>query len=212
MGSPVSAKATMELGPFLGRLAALPDRPLPAEGLLSPVRLDLLTAVFERTAWLPAWQSAVASAERRVSAEIERRMRDAALESRFPAKHLARELPTDEDRAMLAARLSAAGIGYEQAVARLELPAEAERRDELLRLVCGELEAAWTQLVSSASDEIARWDLQAVRIRAWRRPWTPLIAGAALLLGVATWAGLVLGGYLNAPAWFRPIAEWVWSR
>jgi len=30
--------------------------------------------------------------------------------------------------------------------------------------------------------------------------------------GVATWLGLVLGGYLVAPAWMRSFTEFWWSR
>lgn len=207
----MSTRTIPELGPLLGRLAAFPDQPLPGEALLSPVRLALLTAVFERNGWLPAWHRAVASAEQSVSAEIEARLRAAATVSRFPARRLASELPSQEDRGILAARLSAAGIGFEEAVGRLEFASGDSRQDEYLRLVCGELEAAWSRLVSIASEELARWDLRALRVRSWQRPWTLLIIGATLLLSLAIWFGLVLGGYLNVPSWLHPTAEWIWS-
>jgi hypothetical protein len=208
--APPATGSTTELGPWLGRLTSPPDQPSPAEVLLSRVRLDLLTGVFERAGWLAVWERAVASAERTISGEIEARLREAARASRYPARRLRDELATAEDRQLFAARLSAAGIGYEDAVARLE---EAPGvMDEQLRRVCGELEAGWERLVTTAGEELARWDLRAARIRTWRRPWTPLAIGSGILLAIATWLGLVLGGYLDSPTWLRPLADWVWSR
>lgn len=196
-----------ELGPMLGRLVSPPDPAASAERLLGPVRLDLLTRVFEHSDWLPAWERAVAAAAETVPAEIERRLRDAAQAARYPARRFRAELPDAEDRQVLAARLSAAGIGFEEAVARLE----AGPGEERVRSACGELEAAWSRLVDIAGEELARWELRAAALRAWRRPWWPLLAATGLALAGAAWLGLVLGGYLAVPGWLRPFAEWVWS-
>jgi len=214
---------TVELGPWLGRLVTPPAPPLAAEALLSEVRLQLLTAVFGRTEWLAAWHAAVARAGPLISPEAETRIRLAGAESRFPGRRLRRILPTDEDREILLARLSAAGIGLETVVAQLasrpmgQLADTQERSTrELedtghLRMICGELEVAWDRLVRTANDELAQSDRIAFEIRSWKRPLAPLLVGSALLFAVATWVGLVLGGYLSAPAWFLPIAELVWS-
>ena len=212
-----------ELGPWLGRLVTPPVPPLEAEALLSEVRLQLLTAVFGRSEWLTAWQAAVARAGSLVAGEVESRIRQAAGESRFPARRLKQMLPTEEDREIVLARLSAAGIGLETVVGRLgarQMGALAETQERStreaedaghLRMICGELEVAWDRLVRTASEELTRSDRIATDIRTWKRPLAPLLAIGALILGVATWAGLVLGGYLGSPGWFIPVAEWVWS-
>lgn len=196
----------MELGLWLGRLVAPPEPGSPAEVLLSEVRLDLVTAIFERTPWLSAWERAVRSAAPLVSAELEARLHDAARISRYPARKLQPILPGPEDRQILANRLSAAGMGLEDAVRRFPAADDGE-----IRLVCGELEAAWDRLVATADEELAQADRLAAEIRRWKRPLWPLALGGAALLALAVWAGLVLGGYLPSPAWFRPLANRVWS-
>jgi hypothetical protein len=78
-------------------------------------------------------------------------------------------------------------------------------------MMCGELEVAWDRLIKTANEELSRADQIASKIRSWKRPLAPLLIGATLLLGAGAWVGLVLGGYLGAPGWFLPVAEWVWS-
>lgn len=214
---------TLELGPWLGRLVTPPEPPTAAEVLLSEVRLELVTAVFGGTEWLAAWEAAVSPAASLVAAQAETRIRQAGSESRFPARRLRQILPTDEDREILLARLSAAGIGLETVVARLASRpmgalADTQERStrELedaaqLRMICGELEVAWDRLIGTANDELGKADGIAGEIRAWKRPLAPLLIGSTLLLGAATWVGLVLGGYVSAPGWFLPVAKWVWS-
>ena len=193
-----------ELGPLLGRLTSSPNQSAPAEALLSPVRLELVTGIFERAGWSAAWEQAVSQAGRTISSEIESRLRAAAQVSRYPARRLNQELPTVEDRSVLLARLASAGIQYEEAITRVEDPTQ-------IRRASGELEVAWDQLVVTASEELSRWDLRATRIRSWRRPWTPFVLATAVVLALAIWVGLVLGGYLRSPSWMRPLADWVWS-
>jgi len=227
-GAPV---ALPELGPWLGRLVAAPVEQSAALARLDPVRLDLLTALFDkagaarallaagdssgarnalgRSAWLEVWEQAVAAAARSVESEVERRLRDAAAVSRYPAKRLAAALPDAEERRLLAARLSAAGSGLEAAVELLGDPARSW--NEALRLVTGELQASWDRMTERALEEIARGERRAAELRAWRRPWLPLILSGAGLLLLAGWLGLVLGVYLQVPGWLRPFAEWVWN-
>ncbi len=220
-----------ELGPLLGRLLAPPAEKFPAEAALDQVRLDLLTKLFERAGaardfislgdepaarsalggavWLDVWGQAVAAAARTVSREIELRVREAAAVSRYPARRLATALPDAEAQRLLAARLSAAGIGLEEAAERLSEPSRPWH--ETLRRVAGELEASWERLLATARAELESWDGRAAVIGAWRRPWRPLLIVSALLLALATWLGLVLGGYLGAPTWLRPLTDWVWN-
>ena len=211
---------TVELGPWLSRLVAPPEPGSPAEGVLSEVRLRLLTGVFASSEWLPVWEGAVREATTVVLTEIQLRLRDAAQVSRYPARKLRQELPTQEDREILAARFSAAGMGLEARHSALGDSADVSASRRLgvsaldsgeVRLLCGELEVAWENLVRVADQELATAERRAARIRAWRRPLFPLVVGSAALLSLATWTGLVLGGYLESPGWFRPFAEWVWS-
>lgn len=198
--------AAMERGLWLGRLVAPREPASPAERLLSEIRLELVTAIFERTPWLLAWERAVRSAAAVVSAEIEARLHDAARISRYPAGKLQQRLPGPEDRQILANRLSAAGTGLEDAVSRF--PGEGQGE---IRLLCGALEAAWDRLVATADEELEQAGFQADEIRRWKRPLWPLALGGAALLALAGWLGLILGGYLPSPTWFRPIADLVWS-
>jgi hypothetical protein len=220
-----------ELGPLLGRLIEVPAELTPADAALDAARIQLLTTLFEhaatarellvrgnspgartalgRTTWLETWERAVAEATSAIGAEISQRLRDAAAVSRFRARRLAPLLPGPEDRRVLAARLSAAGIGLEAAVPRLEDPSTPWT--DALRRTAGELEAAWEQLVITAHQELSTWDRRATEIRQWKRPWTPLVVTGLLLLGFATWLGLVLGGYLPAPGWLSPLTRWFWN-
>ena len=223
-----------ELGPLLGRLATAPVEQSAALAALDPVRLELLTALFERAgaarallargdesgaraalgaaAWLGVWEQAAEGATRSVLAELERRLRDAAQVSRYPAKRLAAELPDQEERRLLAARLSATGVPLEEVAEQVDAAPHAFAEGEALRRLAGELDAAWARLVAAALREIDEGERRAAQVRAWRRPWLPLGVTAGLAALAALWLGLVLGGYLPVPRWLRPLAEWVWSR
>jgi hypothetical protein len=219
-----------ELGPLLGRLAA-PDAPVSRDRDLEPVRLELLSALFERAGkarehlaagdvaaaratlnretWLALWEQAVSGAGAALLAGIERRMRDAAAVSRLPARRLAARLPDDEERRVLVARLSSAGIGLEEATKELANPAI--EWSETIRRTAGELTGAWDLLRAMVGQEIDSWDRRTSQVREWRRPWRPLVLAGIALFVLAAWIGLVLGGFLPVPGFLRPVAEWYWS-
>jgi hypothetical protein len=203
-----------ELGPRLGRLASPSSAPTGIATILEPVRVQLLSEIFERngtarkeardlesSAWLEGWERATHAATELVLAEVERRVQEAAAVSRFPRSRIALALPSAEDRAVLAAQFSAAGSGLEAAVAA---------GGNAAGHPAGELEGAWERLSETAGRELAIWNQRAAEIRAWRRPWRPLLLGGAAAGLVALWIGLVLGGYLPVPALLRPLAEWYW--
>ncbi|HEV8598204.1 MAG TPA: hypothetical protein VGQ69_02480 [Gemmatimonadales bacterium] len=220
-----------ELGPMLGRAVLPPEEKTPLDAALEGVRFELLTLLFERAdsarrlfasgdesgaraalggaTWLPLWERAVDSATRILREAIERQVRDAAAVSRYPTQRLAAVLPDAEEERVLAARLSAAGIGLEEAVERLD--AGSQLWNEGLRRVTGELEAAWERLLATAHAEVRHWSHRAAEIHAWRRPWWPLVLFGAVVLSLACWLGLVLGGYLPVPGWLRPFTSWVWN-
>lgn len=219
-----------ELGPLLGTLVDPPDHD-GEEAALDPTRLAMVDAVFARaelarrhlaqgeeaaaraalgsSAWLEVWDAAAARSAATLIERTEQRMREAAAYSRFPASRLAGQLPSAEDRAVLTAKLNAAGMGLEAAAPALD--AREEEWDQAARRAAGELEQAWQRLVRTAEDEIGIWDRRIEEIRSWRRPWLPLVVGGSLALGIGAWLGLVLGGYLPVPGPLRPFAEWVWS-
>lgn len=231
-GSPVASTVTLpELGPLLGTLVAAPVELPAGRAVLEEARVELLSQLFDkartaraalavgdevaarkalgRASWLEAWERALAIAARSLGQEIERRLRNAAAESRFPRKRIAALLPDPEERRILAARLSAAGMGLEDAVPLLDNPARPW--EEALRRVAGELEAAWDRLVATALHELEPWDRRAMEIRLWRRSWLPLVIAGTLGLALAVWLGLVLGGLIPAPGWLRPLTDWLWN-
>lgn len=220
-----------ELGPLLGRLLAAPAEPSAALASLEPIRLALLSAIFAKAgaarsqlasgdesaarvslgpaAWLEVWEQAVTGAARVIIAEQERRLRGAAVRSRYPSKRLTTALPDGEERRLLSGRLSAAGSGLEEAVLLLE---DSSRPwPEALRRAGGELQAAWDRLTATARQEIDKSERRAAEISSWRRPWTPLVIAGTVLLASALWVGLMLGGYIAVPGWFMPVANWVWN-
>lgn len=165
-------------------------------------------AAIEGRTWLEAWRTAAASAAERVLDEITARLNAAAVVSRMPKRRLARELPGEEDRRVLRARLDATGMGLEAAAANLQGPS---LRIDHLRRVAGELELAWAALCRVVRVELETWNDRVARVRAWRRPWTGFAVGSAIALALATWLGLVLGGFVPVPGWLRPFAEWAWN-
>jgi hypothetical protein len=165
-------------------------------------------AAIEGRAWLEAWRTAAGAAAERLLEEVTGRLNAAAAVSRMPKRRLARELPGEEDRRVLRARLDAAGMGLETAAASLQGPS---LRIDHLRRVAGELELAWAALCRVVRVELGTWDDRAARVRAWRRSWTGFAVGSAIAIALATWLGLVLGGFVPVPGWLRPFAEWAWN-
>lgn len=219
-----------ELGPLLGTLVE-PADPASGDAGLDAVRLSMVGALFQRAgrarelaaagdeagartalgshAWLQIWDDAVERSATALAQRIDRQIRESAAYSRYPRKRLTRQLPSVEDRSVLAARFSAAGLGLESAASALEAPGDEWQRDQ--RRTAGELEQSWHRLVRTAHEELALWEGRSRTIRAWRRPWWPLLLGGGAALTLTTWIGLLLGGYLPVPDALRPAAEWVWS-
>lgn len=219
-----------ELGPLLGTLVE-PAGTGAGTAALDSVRLSMVGGLFDRAGearrllasgdetgartvlgprvWVQIWDDAAERSAAVLTQQIEREIRQAAAYSRYPGKRVIALLPTPEDRRVLAARLSASGIGLEDAAPALESPGaewqEAQRR------MAGELEQSWHRLVRTAQEELGFWQGKAGTIRTWRRPWWPLLLGGTAALTLSTWMGLMLGGYLPVPAPLRPIADWIWS-
>jgi hypothetical protein len=177
-----------------------------------------------RHEWLGAWDTALARAAGRTVETIDGAFTSAATESRYPARRLARLCVTEDERDAITARLGAGAAPFVTALDRLDhLAAPAARGgpagDAAFAAwwaaatdAARKLEAAWESLERAAHAERARWAPEIQKVRAWRRPTWPLWLVTVLVLAAATWLGLVLGGYLLAPAWLHPFAEFWWAR
>jgi hypothetical protein len=67
-------------------------------------------------------------------------------------------------------------------------------------------------LIGAAKQEQERWKGEIDRVRAWRRPHWPVWLTTVVVLAIATYLGLLLGGYLPVPGPLRGFAEFWWSR
>jgi hypothetical protein len=208
-----------------------PPDPAALRPELETVRIDLVGSLFERgraarrrlaegdadgartmlgpSVWLELWDRAAAHASAAFKGAVEQELREAGAFSRYSPRRLRALMPTAEDARVLSAKFSAAGIGLESAAPQLSNPGVDWQ--EALRRAAGELEEGWRQLRNVAELEHASWSGRVTLVREWRRPWRPLVLGGLAALAAVTWIGLVIGGYLPVPGWFRPVAEWAWS-
>lgn len=234
MGATVSSgPALPELGPALGRLV-LPAVPGDeADQFLAPVRLALVTGLLSAAgsaraslaagdatgarealgpaAWAGQWDRAAEAAAALVITRLDERFARAAAGARMPARRAARLRITDAEHRAIHARLGAGAGALLHAAAQLDGmdgPAWAAGVSATARRV----EAAWAALRAAAERELAEWEPEIQEAAGWRRPTWPLWAVTASVLGLALWAGLVLGGYLPVPGPLRPVAEYLWSR
>ena len=231
-----------ELGPLLGRLTDTGDAGPRTALALDDIRYALVSELFDlaaaardfaaegdadgaaaslgRRAWLDAWERAVSAVAARVEERIDHRLRAAARESRMPASRLGRLLLDDEERRAICVRLGVAGGPFVAALDALEGTVPAVGRDaaalrrwhDALGHVARRLEVAWHGLADAAAEEEAAWDAEIARVRAWHRPRWPLWVVTAVVLGIAAYLGLVLGGFVAVPPFLRGFADFWWSR
>lgn len=174
-----------------------------------------------RATWVSAWEQAVHAAAERAGEEVSRRIRLAAMESRMPDRLVTRILPTTEEVHVTATRFGSSGAEFVEALDELESAgaavkatpsaAAASRWSDALLRVARRLEAAWIAFESAVEREWTIWSPEVEAARRWRRVRWPLwlITASALLL--ATWLGLVLGGFLPYPEWFAPVVDGFWN-
>jgi hypothetical protein len=177
-----------------------------------------------RVAWLNLWERAVAAAARQLADAVNARLAAAAVEARLPRKRLTAVLLSSEDERAIGSRLGSGGASFVSALDALEqtVPAATasgprgqlgqEEWQLALATTARRLESAWQALLAAAEVEQARWSAEIERVRAWRRPTWPLWIITLTVLLSLTYLGLVLGGYLPAPAALRGLAEFWWSR
>ena len=174
---------------------------------------DRVLEALSRRAWLAVWEAAARRAGDRVTAAIDLEIRRAAARVRMPRRTRRHRLLAGSEKRAIGARLAAGG---ETLVAALDaLDAAAARvRDatvldkgahadwqEALRMAARRLEVAWLALEEEVVEESRRWGGEIDAIGRWRPPLWPLIVVWAPLAAILLWLGLVIGGYLPAPAW-----------
>ena len=228
-----------ELGPSLGRLVVPADgESAPLGARLDDIRIRLVTNVFElagaarafatagdpdgavgslnRLALLALFEKAVGAAAERIAATVNAQLDAAATESRYPAKRARRLAITPGDTRAIAARLGAGGAGFVAALDALEQAGRqrSARREwqEALLLAARRLESAWLALEEAADREQRHWQAEVTRVRTWRRPRWPLWVVTALVLGIAGYLGLLVGGYLPVPEALAGFTGWWWAR
>src|SRR5207253_992790 len=175
-------------------------------------RERVLEAV-SRRAWLGAWERAVRRAAERVARALDGEIERAGQQVRMARRRWRRRLLSGPEKRAIAARLATGGEPFVAALDALEQTAARAREasvldkevhaewQEALRTAARRLEVAWLALEAVVADERRRWAPEIDAVAAWRPSLWPLFAAwvpPTLPLG---WPGLVLGGYLAAPAW-----------
>lgn len=234
MGATVTdGLALPELGPALGRLVHPAGAGDEVEQLLAPVRLALVTGVLgaagsaraalaagdvtearkalDLAAWTGLWDRAAESAAALVIARLDDHFARAAAGSRMPPRRAARLRITGDEHRAIHARLGAGAGALLRAAAQLEAM-DGPSWVAGVAATARRVEGAWVALRTAAERELVEWEPEIQEVAAWRRPTWPLWTVTAVVLGVALWAGLVLGGYLPVPGPLRPVAEYLWSR
>ena len=174
---------------------------------------DRVLEAVSRRAWLAAWEAAVRQAAERVTAALDGEIERAARRVRMPARQRRRRQLTGSEKRAIAARLAAGGEAFVAAVDALDgaglLARDAGVLDktlhaewqDALRAAARRLEAAWLALETAVAEERRRWAVETDAIARWRPSLWPVIVAWTPLAAGLIWLGLVLGGYVAAPAW-----------
>jgi hypothetical protein len=194
------ATRVLELGGTARAAAARDDR-------------DSVLDALSRRTWLAAWEGAARRVGERVSAALDAEIERAAYRVRMPRRVRRRRRLAGSEKRAIGARLAAGGETLVAALDALDAAAARVRGasvldkathadwQEALRTAARRLEAAWLALETAVVDERRRWEAEIEAIGRWRPPLWPLLVVWSPLAAVLVWLGLVLGGYLPAPAW-----------
>ena len=166
-----------------------------------------------RRAWTAAWDHAVRRTGARVADALDAEITRTAREVRLPRRRLRRHLLSNAEKRAIVARLGTGGGPFVVALDQLEAAA-ARAADasvlekdahagwqEALRTVARRLEAAWLALEAEVEAERERWNAEIEALAAWRPSLWPIFVVWAPVAFLLIWLGLILGGYVPAPAW-----------
>jgi hypothetical protein len=163
--------------------------------------------------WLEAWEQAMSGIARALVERVNARLQAGACAVRMPPRLRRKVLLDAVEVRGLTGRLGASGAALVAALDDLQRRGErllaatvADRGaldawQEGLLAAARRLEAAWLALEEQLDREMSSWEAVADTVARWRRPLWPVAAVGVPLLAGAAWFGLVLGGYLPAPAW-----------
>lgn len=166
-----------------------------------------------RRAWAAAWDHAVRRAAARVAEALAAEITRTGRRARLPRRLLRRHLLTNAEKRAIGARLGTGGGAFVAALDELEAAAarvaDASVLDkdahaawqEALRTVTRRLEAAWLALEAEVEEERRRWNPELEAIAAWHPALWPVVVVWLPLVVLLVWFGLILGGYVSAPAW-----------
>lgn len=166
-----------------------------------------------RRAWAAAWDHAVRRAGARVADALDAEITRTARQVRLPRRRLRRHLLTNAEKRAIVARLGTGGGPFVAALDELEATAaragDASVLDkdahaawqESLRTVARRLEAAWLALEAEVDAERERWNPEIDTLAAWRPSLLPIFVVWVPLAALLVLLGLMLGGYVPAPAW-----------
>ncbi|HLQ59582.1 MAG TPA: hypothetical protein VK113_08715 [Gemmatimonadales bacterium] len=166
-----------------------------------------------RRAWTAAWDHAVRRAAARVADALDAEITRTARQVRLPRRRLRHHLLTNAEKRAIVARLGTGGGPFVAALDELEAAAaratDASVLDkdahatwqEALRKVARRLEAAWLALEAEVEAERERWTPEINALAGWRPSLWPIFVIWIPLAALLMWLGLILGGYLPAPAW-----------
>lgn len=167
--------------------------------------------------WREAWEGAVRRVAERVTEALDVEIELAARRVRTPVRRWRRRLVSGAERRAIAARLTVGGgpfiaalEGIEAAIPRLRDATVTDHdalRDwqEALKAAARRLEAAWLALEDAVAAERVRWEPELADVAAWRPAVWPVVAAWLPLAAALVWLGMVLGGYLDAPAWLAEL-------
>ena len=191
-----------------------------ARGLAANDERAAAVAVVGRTSWLEAWDEAVSDVADLLIARLTEHIEAEARAVRMPKRLRARIGIDDAERGALAARLGSAGANLVSALDELDSreqraeqttgsePNAVDEWQRMLSVAARRLEEAWLNLEEAIERESVQWRRAADRVSAWRRPVWPVVVAGTVLIAVATWLGLVFGGYIDPPEWLVT----VWSK
>ena len=185
---------------------------LGGEGRAAAAR-DSVLETTGRRAWAAAWDHAVRRAATRVADALDGEVTRAAQRVRLPPRRARRLLLSSAEKRAIAARLGTGGAAFVAALDELETAAarvaDASVLDkdahaawqDALRTVTRRLEAAWLALEAEVEEERRRWAPELDALASWRPAVWPIVLVWVPVAGLLVWLGLILGGYVSAPAW-----------
>ncbi len=220
-----------ELGPALGRLVH-PAAAVGIDALLAPVRLALVTrllaaagtarvalrageasaaaAALAPAVWADLWDTAAEEAATLLIQRVDDRITAAAVTARMPARRADRQRVTPSEHRAIHARLGAGAGAMLRTAGELGQVTGAAWSEQVLA-TARRMESAWAALTAAAERELAEWEPDIQLVAAWRRARWPLWTFTVVVLAVALYAGLMLGGFLPVPGPLYPLAELWWN-